>query len=673
MASETVITALLRQWEQGRQQGQLIPVEELCHINPELTEEVRLRIRLLEAMDRSFPQPSTPTMARGVGAATTGRPSVLVSLLQPGLEPVTGYRLVEGLGRGGFGEVWKAEAPGGFAVALKFVLLIGRAGPAETRALEVIRHIRHPNLLATFGSWEKNGLLIIAMELADCTLGDRLSESVRRGRNGIPRDELLGYMEEAAKGLDYLNSPIHEVDGRENVSVQHRDIKPQNILLIGGGVKVADFGLARLLEQTVVSHSGSLTPLYAPPEFFNGQTTRTSDQYSLAITYCQLRGGRLPFDGNVAQVTAGHLYRAPDLSMIQEAERPIVQKALAKESDARWPTCQAFVDALTSLYRAAPVIDTSGAGGTIAAAVPVGEIRRFEGETEKVLNLAFSADGKMVLTGARTGAAILWDVAKGREIRRFSGHTDVVRGVAFSPDARTALTGGDDGTVRLWDVRQGTEIKQLADELPKVKSVAFCPDGRMLFGGASGQLRLWNPKTNQVSVLRGHSGRVCAVAFSPDGKLALSCGGEDDVQRFRQGRDSFAIRLWEIPSGQLIRSLEGHSDQVFHAVFSNDGRLILSGSADGTIRLWEVDTGRERLCFRGHHGPVNKIDLSADGRYALSAGADRTIRLWRLPIGQRHRFTGHADRVNAVAFSPDGKHALSAGSDGTMRLWGLPA
>src|SRR5262249_55910576 len=161
---------------------------------------------------------------------------------------------------------------------------------------------------------------------------------------------------EAAKGLDYLNSPVHEVDGRENVSVQHRDIKPQNILLIGGGVKVADFGLARLLEQTVVSHSGSLTPLYAPPEFFHGQTTRTSDQYALAITYCQLRGGRLPFDGNVAQVTAGHLYRSPDLSMIQEAERPVVLRALAKQPEARWSGCEEFVEALASLYRSSPVV-----------------------------------------------------------------------------------------------------------------------------------------------------------------------------------------------------------------------------------------------------------------------------------------------------------------------------
>ncbi|HLW68231.1 MAG TPA: serine/threonine-protein kinase [Gemmataceae bacterium] len=672
MASETLITELLRHWEQQRQAGQLIPVEELCDEHPELADEVRQRIRLLDAMDRRIPQSSTPTMPGAAMAVTASRPSALISLLQPGLEPVPGYRLVEGLGRGGFGEVWKAEAPGGFTVALKFVLLVGRAGPAETRALDLIRHIRHPNLLATFGSWEKDGLLVIAMELADCTLGDRLAESVRRGRNGIPRDELLGYMLEAAKGLDYLNSPVHEVDGRENVSVQHRDIKPQNILLIGGGVKVADFGLARLLEQTVVSHSGSLTPLYAPPEFFNGQTTRTSDQYALAITYCQLRGGRLPFDGNVAQVTAGHLYRAPDLSMIQEAERPVVLRALAKEPEARWPSCEEFVEALASLYRQTPVIraDTSGAATT---AVQVGEIRRFEGATEKVLNLTYSADGKMVLTGARTGAAILWDAQKGKEIRRFTGHTGVVRGVGFSPDARTALTGGDDGTVRLWDVRNGTEIKQLDGELGKVKSLAFSSDGSVLFGGESGQLRLWNPKTNQVSVFRGHVGRVCYVAFSPDGKLALSCGGDESVQGFRQGRDNFAIRLWEISSGRLIRSLEGHGDQVFHAVFSYDGRSILSGSADSTIRLWEVETGRERLCFRGHHGAVNKIDLSADGKYALSAGADRTIRVWRLPIGQRHRFTGHADRVNAVAFSPDGKHALSAASDGTIRLWGLPA
>src|SRR5207244_597730 len=93
-------------------------------------------------------------------------------------------------------------------------------------------------------------------------------------------------------------------------------------------------------------HTGILTVAYAAPEFFRGETSRTSDQYSLAVTYCMLRGGRLPFRGNPAQLMAGHLTGLPDVGMIGEPEAPAVLRALAKEPQARWLTCREFVTAL---------------------------------------------------------------------------------------------------------------------------------------------------------------------------------------------------------------------------------------------------------------------------------------------------------------------------------------
>jgi WD40 repeat protein/serine/threonine protein kinase len=256
--------------------------------------------------------------------------------LEEGTVPVDGYVLEARLGRGGFGEVWQASGPGGFKVAMKFIRLEESAGTVESRSLELTKQLKHPNLLAQFGAWEKDGFLIIAMELGNGTLYDRLKADASRGLSGIARPDLLEYMREAAKAIDYLNGQ----------NIQHRDIKPQNLLLVGTGVKVADFGLAKLLENTVNSASGSMTPAYAAPEFFNGQATRWSDQYCLAVAYCQLRGHQLPFTGNAAQVVAGHLTRAPDLSMLPDEERPVVARALSKEPNRRWPSCLAFVEAL---------------------------------------------------------------------------------------------------------------------------------------------------------------------------------------------------------------------------------------------------------------------------------------------------------------------------------------
>jgi serine/threonine protein kinase len=268
--------------------------------------------------------------------------------LRSGSEPIYGYSLIERLGRGGFGEVWKASGPGGIRVALKFVALDQNVGKVELRALEVIKDIRHPHLLSMSGSWQVEGMLIIAMELAERTLMDRFRDAVGQGFPGIPAPEIFEHFLDASKGLDYLNEPRHPTgDKKGPQGIQHRDIKPQNLLLIGGSVKVADFGLARMLEHSTTGHTGSMTPSYAAPEFFENKTSSQSDQYSLAVTYCQLRGGRLPFEGNPAAVISGHLYREPDLSMLSEAERPAVARALAKSSRDRWPSCREFVKAVT--------------------------------------------------------------------------------------------------------------------------------------------------------------------------------------------------------------------------------------------------------------------------------------------------------------------------------------
>ncbi|HJT77190.1 MAG TPA: bifunctional serine/threonine-protein kinase/formylglycine-generating enzyme family protein, partial [Gemmataceae bacterium] len=308
-----------------------------------------------KAPPQDSPAPPTRSDAGQPHPTTPPQPPGGELLLAAGQRPLPDYELVVRLGRGGCGEVWKARGPGGFDVALKFVLLREPAGDVELRALEVMKGIRHAHLLPLFGAWQREDMLIIAMELADRALYQRWKEARGEGLPGIPAPELLEYLHEAAKGLDYLNDQRHPSPTGELVGIQHRDVKPENLLLVGGMVKVGDCGLARLLEHTVAAVSDRMTPLYAAPEFFNGQATRWSDQYSLAVTYCQLRGGRLPFGENWLEAM-GKLARmeAPDLSMLPEAERPVVTRALAREPKERWPTCRAFAEALAEAGRPAP-------------------------------------------------------------------------------------------------------------------------------------------------------------------------------------------------------------------------------------------------------------------------------------------------------------------------------
>lgn len=258
-----------------------------------------------------------------------------------GWEPIPGYPLERHLGRGGYGEVWRAVGPDARPVAIKFVPLADGRGVTEVRAADLMLGVGHPHLITLLDARQTDRRLVLVMELADGTLAERLAAARDAGHGGVPRDELLGYMAQAADALDFLNA-----GGPDRPPAQHRDVKPQNLLLAGGVVKVADFGLVRCLEHTLTSHTGNHSPAYAAPEFFKNRLSSRSDQYSLAVTYCELRGGRRPFEGTRDALMRGHLSREPDLSMLPPAERPVVRRALAKTPRHRWPSCAAFVAAL---------------------------------------------------------------------------------------------------------------------------------------------------------------------------------------------------------------------------------------------------------------------------------------------------------------------------------------
>lgn len=345
MSDNDRLETLLDDWEELLQASPSADVDAFIQERAsDLDEDSRAMFRqkaaALATMGKRLNDLQNTANAADATPASASSNDVLASL-QPGYEPLEGYKLVERLGEGGFGQVWKATDAQDFSVAIKFVDLTGRLGEKELRSLDVIRDVRHPHLLTVFGTRRIDDVLVIAMELADRTLQARFDEARKEGYDGIPREELLVYMSEAAKGIDYLNAPGSS--GRPRI--QHRDIKPANLLLSGNSVKIADFGLAQALTYNVTESTGS-TPAFAAPEFFEGDTTSRSDQYSLAATYCYLRSGRLPFEGDVAELMQAHRSREPDLSMLPAAERLAVARALAKKSKDRWPSCSDFVDAL---------------------------------------------------------------------------------------------------------------------------------------------------------------------------------------------------------------------------------------------------------------------------------------------------------------------------------------
>ncbi len=260
--------------------------------------------------------------------------------ISPGLEPIAGYVLEELIGCGGFGEVWRASAPGGMKKAIKFVYgnINEKRTEQELKSLERIKSVQHPFILGLERFEVINGQLVVVTELADGSLEDIVRQHRERGSCGIPRESLLSYMRDVADALDYL----HQL-----YQLQHLDIKPANLLIVGGRIKVADFGLLKDLQDIHGSVVGGLTPIYAPPEVFDGKPSLHSDQYSMAVMYQELLTGSRPFNGRtIAQLATEHVHNAPDLTPLPPIDRPVIARALEKSFDRRYGSCSEFVDAL---------------------------------------------------------------------------------------------------------------------------------------------------------------------------------------------------------------------------------------------------------------------------------------------------------------------------------------
>jgi serine/threonine protein kinase len=266
--------------------------------------------------------------------------------LQEGLEPFPGYRLTGFLGRGGWGEVWKATRPDGPPLALKFLPCNSQLAAAqEIRGLQSIRQLRHRHLIHIDQVWCYAGYIVIAMELAEGSLLDLLGVYIGEFGTGIIADHLCHFLAQAAAALDFLNARQHNLNG-QRVAVRHCDVKPSNVLLVGGVVKLTDFSLATQTTASMWHHRKLGTLDYAAPEVFHGWLSDRTDQYALAVTYCHLRSGKLPFNDTPSRFRSDYVRSAPDLTELMPEERTVILRSLNPVPQDRWPSCTELINRL---------------------------------------------------------------------------------------------------------------------------------------------------------------------------------------------------------------------------------------------------------------------------------------------------------------------------------------
>ncbi|HJT77195.1 MAG TPA: protein kinase, partial [Gemmataceae bacterium] len=551
-----------------------------------------------------------------------------------------------------------------------------------------------------------------------------------------------------ARVVEVVRQAAEAAHALHEAGVIHRDIKPGNVLLAadGGHAVLMDLGLAQLADEA----EGRLTRTrqfvgtlrYASPEqvLAADRLDRRADVYSLGATLWELLTLRPMFGADDGM-------RTPDLMLKIQTTDPervrkhnprvpadleaIVLKCLAKERERRYATAAELAADLARWQRGKPVLAQPPSLGYLLGKV----VRRYRGP--------LAATAAVLLAAVVGVVAAFWQISAAYELEKAAKHDAQDRerdakaalsreqeALGREKDAKqeaqdkerevgTALAKLEakqselarspcevsDGEFRKGNVRDGLdwmlrayEVAPATDPLRVsyrqllaghglslerrlyhegwVTAVAFSPDGRLaLTGSASalekgrGEARLWEATTGKPVATLRHEGGVTAVAFSPDGRLALT-GSEDKT-----------ARLWEAATGKPVGQPLRHEDWVDAVAFSPDSRLILVASTSdfdrkGAARLWSVLTGKCAAVLPHDRG-VHAVAFSPDGRLALTGSGNAyegEARLWEVATGKSIKVLGHEDEVNAVAFSPDGHLALTGsgyvlGSKGEARLW----
>jgi len=312
-----------------------------------------------------------------------------------------------------------------------------------------------------------------------------------------------------------------------------------------------------------------------------------------------------------------------------------------------------------------------------------GEVILWEAKTGKPVrtfagggSVCFSPDGKLLAVPGPYETVKVYAVDTAAEVVTLPGHRGKVGGVCFSPDGKLLAAGswemvvaaGQSPKVRhgfkLWNTatwKEATLAGSLAGS--DVSLSRFSPDGKLLASRDDRQVKVWDVATGALArTLTGHRLPVSDVDFSPDGRLLASCDND--------GR----VRLWDVEARTFLRELGRHTLPVRAVAFSPDGRLVASASLDKTVKLWSVADGKEVGKLEGHLNWVRNLAFSPDGGLLATASFDRTVKLWDVSTGHEvHTFRGHTHFVQGVTFSPDGESLASSSYDQTVRIWRLPS
>lgn len=616
------------------------------------------------------------------------------------------YTVQEVIGRGGMGVVLKAfDERLRRTVAIKVLAphLAADSGARDRFVCEAqaVARVRDEHVVEVHAVEEVNGLPCMIMEhIAGCCLQERLN---RAGPSDLKETVRIGCA--VARGLAAAHAK----------GLVHRDVKPANILIEDstGRIKLTDFGLARVVDETSRSAGGEVagTPPYMAPEQLHGRAVDyRADLFSLGSVLYALCTGAAPFAANNTLAVLQRVREDrpfPIRALNPEAPEwlvAIIEKLHAKDPADRIQSAAEVAELLSrggsdqeagGRRQGSEVRDHGATGkrratfgwlvagavlalGVLAAFFAGPTVYRFVTNQGQLVVETDDADVKVEAKGPEI---TIIDTKTQRTVTLKAGRYELEL-VAGPPGLRLVTTeftlergGKQIVRVRLEPVEPG----ETAEEIRRFEhdgiahAVAFADNGRrVLSGGWDGTVRYWNAETGE-EVSRfdfeedGKKRSVICVAVSPDGRRALA------------GDRSGTAWLLDLDKGKVLqrddypRTAEQGTHGITRVAFAADGRQALLASFDGVVRVWDVQEWKELRRFRHEEQGLWSVDVSRDGRYALTAGGlggRGVIRIWDLKKGEvARRFNERTSGFWHAVFSPDGLRVLSAGGDKTMRLW----
>jgi WD40 repeat protein len=307
------------------------------------------------------------------------------------------------------------------------------------------------------------------------------------------------------------------------------------------------------------------------------------------------------------------------------------------------------------------------------------------GLTGASCKVAFSPDGRRLAIASgeiagKAGRVTVIDVTDDTDVFSRTAPHETVFGVAFSPDGRHLVSASgatnistvkSPGLVQIWDAGTGEERPPLKGHTGAVEVVAFSPQGPqgkfLASAGADRMVKLWDTTQGyqEVRTLRGHTAEIQTLAFRPDGQQLATAG------------DDMGVKVWDLTTWEELYTLRGHAGEVTGLAYHPDGLRLASSGKDGVVRVWDATTSQEARTLRGHEGTISGVAFSSDGEHLASGSHDRTVRLWDLsPEGRSRPLGPHREPVWCVAFSPDGRRLASGSGDwqkkeqlGEVKVW----